>query len=243
MPNWCGNQLSISGPSDALLVFALAAKGNGENGDLSLNNLHPCHQDLRDVSAGSHDIAFDVMFGDLERVTCYAWIPADVKEDREKLIEFLSAHYRRDMREIGQKMKDNLDKYGSKNWYEWSLANWGTKWDVDGSLSSQSDEHLSYNFDSAWSPPIEAFQKISEDFPELTFDLEYFEPGMCFAGKVTWKNGSMVYEDHRNWSSDDGLEEIRDCGDFDFAASEAENLLEQMKEWEEEEAERASASV
>ena len=194
MPNWCGNRLSISGDKDTLLVFALAAKGSGEQGDLCLNNLHPCHKDLHEVSSGTDDIAFDVMFGDLDKIYELALIPENIKKDREALLDFLSAHYKRDMRVIGQKMKDNVDKYGAKHWYDWCNKNWGTKWDIEARLDQSFDDELVYYFDSAWSPPVEAFQKISEDFPGLTFSLEYFESGMGFGGKIVLQDGGATYE-------------------------------------------------
>jgi hypothetical protein len=242
MPNWCNNNLYVSGPSDARLVFALAAKGNGERNDFSLNNLLPCPASLNEVSAGSDEIAYDVMFGDLSKIECYAWIPAQIKGDREALISFLSDHYARPMREIGQKMKDNLDNYGATHWYDWCVKNWGTKWDVDGQLISD-DGALSYSFESAWSPPSEGLREISAKFPELVFALEYFENGMCFAGKIVFQNGDVIEDDYRQWNTKEELEEIRDCGCFDFVSSEAEILLEQMAEWEAEDAERAAADA
>ena len=30
---------------------------------------------------------------------------------------------------LEEKEKSNLDKYGYKCWYDWCVANWGTKWD------------------------------------------------------------------------------------------------------------------
>lgn len=41
-------------------------------------------------------------------------------------------------------------KYGSKNWYDWSIANWGTKWDAN----SNSVEATKVEFDTAWSCPL-----------------------------------------------------------------------------------------
>ena len=35
----------------------------------------------------------------------------------------------------------------------------------------------------AWGPPIEAFDKISQDFPKILFCLYYEEPGMGFCGR------------------------------------------------------------
>jgi hypothetical protein len=76
----------------------------------------------------------------------------------------------------------NLEKYGYTDWYHWCNRNWGTKWDVGGDdgSSAYNDGTLVLNFDSAWCPPIEAYQKLEEmGFKVLAY---YYEPGCHFAG-------------------------------------------------------------
>jgi len=74
---------------------------------------------------------------------------------------------------------------------EWDYGNaveaWGTKWDVntDGMEFTDNGDgtaEISGFFDSAWSPPVEAFQTLSEDLDSCYLELGYFEPGMCFVG-------------------------------------------------------------
>ena len=74
---------------------------------------------------------------------------------------------------------------------EWDYGNaveaWGTKWDVntDGMEFTDNGDgtaEISGFFDSAWSPPVEAFQTLSEDLDSCYLELSYFEPGMCFVG-------------------------------------------------------------
>lgn len=80
----------------------------------------------------------------------------------------------------------NIEKYGFKDWYDWNVANWGTKWDFELENKERQDPNtLTAAFDSAWSPPVTAYEKLME----LGFEIEamYYEPGMCFVGK--WDNG------------------------------------------------------
>lgn len=72
-------------------------------------------------------------------------------------------------------------KYGYASWYDWNIANWGTKWDLcDVAKTRVDDNTIQLNFDTAWSPPIEAYEKLlALDFEILAY---YYEPGMCFAG-------------------------------------------------------------
>ena len=80
----------------------------------------------------------------------------------------------------------NRDKYGYANWYDWCVNEWGTKWDVgdEGSATLNEDGSLTASFNSAWSPPIEAYRMLED----LGFKIKayYFEGGMMFAG---------IYED------------------------------------------------
>ena len=84
-----------------------------------------------------------------------------------------------------------MPKEKEKDWYNWHVENWGTKWDVDATLYKDNTKELLYSFDSAWSPPIEAFVKASKNYPTLKFVLEYDELGMCFMGTATIENGIL----------------------------------------------------
>jgi hypothetical protein len=72
-------------------------------------------------------------------------------------------------------------------------AAWGTKWDLDENEQKHAANDLinegECKFHTAWSPPIEAIAKLSEQFPEVSFTLAYHEPGMCFYGKADFIDG------------------------------------------------------
>ena len=75
----------------------------------------------------------------------------------------------------------NLAAYGFASWYDWSIANWGCKWDVNDVVVDRNDaNHVHLTFDSAWSPPIEFYEKLEV----LGFIVEayWYEPGMMFCG-------------------------------------------------------------
>ena len=75
--------------------------------------------------------------------------------------------------------------------YSWCIDQWGTKWDVWSSGITiencgwrEGDSWVSFDFDTAWSPPLPWLEKVAPMFPELTFELHYEEPGCYFAGDV-----------------------------------------------------------
>jgi len=119
--------------------------------------------------------------------------------------------------------------------YDWSVSNWGTKWDVggDGYDPVVADDGLlaEFNFDSAWGPPITAYERMTE----LGFNINamYYESGMAFAG--TWD--SEFGEDHYDLSGMDSgdvaqqlPQELDEC--FEISATMAEYEDEEpLTEW------------
>lgn len=109
----------------------------------------------------------------------------------EALLNTESVYYPDSMPEEQEKQAfkeaENIKNHGYRNWYDWKVANWSTKWDIgdEGGLTRVDEHALSLFFDSAWSPPIGAYEQLIE----LGFELEafYYEPGMAFCG--SWTNG------------------------------------------------------
>ena len=115
------------------------------------------------------------------------------------------------------------------NWYNWSIDNWGTKWDVSPEqLEIEDDDDgmstVSTNFDSAWSPPI----AIAEHLHELGFEvrLYYYEPGVAFAG--VWEDGSDDCYELGHMTSDEVADELPHDLDEMFGISDEKRM------WEEE---------
>jgi hypothetical protein len=84
------------------------------------------------------------------------------------------------------------------NWYDWRIDNWGTKWEVDTEgleLTDNGDGTSTIHgyFDSAWSPPIEAFATYGDNNPEIEYILDYLEEGMCFVGRFTSEGDNRHY--------------------------------------------------
>ena len=75
-------------------------------------------------------------------------------------------------------------KYGADNWYDWSINNWGVKWNVtvdEGEVDDDGD-FITYTFDTAWGPPHEIFYALRKKFPDMSISWFFDEPGMQFAG-------------------------------------------------------------
>jgi hypothetical protein len=122
---------------------------------------------------------------------------------------------------------NNIKKYGYKDWYDWCVNEWGTKWDVGGDGYEPQDipGGLMLVFDSAWSPPIGAYEKLTE----MGFSIRamYYEPGMAFAG--IWEDGDDDFYEYGGMNSDQIAEELPEILDEEFGISES------VAEWEAEE--------
>lgn len=77
---------------------------------------------------------------------------------------------------------------------------WGTKWDVSSEGLDYVDNGdgtstIQGYFHSAWSPPVEAFQALADDWDSCYIELRYFEPGMGFAGEWSSETGDHHYDE------------------------------------------------
>ena len=67
-------------------------------------------------------------------------------------------------------------------WYNWRVANWGTKWDCYDLTIDEDEQELNLQFNTAWSPPEEICRALKEKFEDADIQWFYDEPGMEFAG-------------------------------------------------------------
>lgn len=84
----------------------------------------------------------------------------------------------------------NKEKHGYSHWYDFCVSEWGTKWDIcEARTHEDPNGNLTVGFETAWSPPISAYQKLSD----MGFSIRayYFEGGMMFCGK--WENGDEEF--------------------------------------------------
>lgn len=104
--------------------------------------------------------------------------------------------------------QEHLQKYGAVNWYDWASKNWGTKWaDYETELSDRSEGHVEITYETAWGPAEQGVLKLSEVFPDLTFRVDYDEPGMSFVGHHVAQNGEMLDESRRNLDEDEARQQ------------------------------------
>lgn len=102
-----------------------------------------------------------------------------------------------------QELKGTTSPSDTPNWYDWCVENWGTKWDIDDQgleFTDNGDGTASITgwFESAWAPPIAAYNTFLDDNDGCSLYSSYEEGGMDFAG---------IYED----GDDDYMENLSEA--------------------------------
>jgi len=146
MPNWCYNNLQISGNKEVIEKIRNWHKQPDKKTDVGLFGLfYPLPKELENTTF-------------------------PVSESNNTLIE----------------------KYGADNWYKWNLANWGVKWDASEiELLDETATDLSLRFETPWGPPIEFYEKLKNDFPDINIFSSYTEEGISFAGVYNSSTGDV----------------------------------------------------
>jgi len=153
-------------------------------------------------------------------------VPQDLKDT-------VSGFMGEDKREAHEaQMASNLEKHGYKDWYDFCVNEWGTKWDCgeagNSDINPNDPTMLTTGFDTAWSPPIAAYEKLVD----LGFSVKagYYESGMAFTG--LWEDGDDDFYDLSNLSSAEVAQQLPTGLDDLFGISEciAEYEAEQEEE-------------
>jgi len=153
------------------------------------------------------------------------FIPYPEEEQRKELINYhayrlktLNKPFKKQTKEeyyaenkIDEQMKKEImlcnldDENYLLGFMGWHSLNWGTKWNACySSVVLVDNTTLLYRFDTAWSPPLPVFSKMSELFPNLTFTMLYGEEGMFFSGYIRMKGNQILDDCHskykNNWN-------------------------------------------
>jgi hypothetical protein len=90
---------------------------------------------------------------------------------------------------------EEREKYGRDNWYDWSVAQWGSKWNAYDFLPF--DEAVkTIEFHTAWSTVPQVFRALSEKYPEAIISVSWSDEDFGYnVGKREYQNGDVIFED------------------------------------------------
>lgn len=110
--------------------------------------------------------------------------------DFEKIIPMPDNIYKGDINLRKRKM------YGKNNWRDWSIANWGTKWNAyEYNIVTDHSGRNKIEFFTAWSAPHPVIEKLAEMFPDIQITHEWADDDVgnnC--GMYRYANGKRTEE-------------------------------------------------
>jgi hypothetical protein len=200
MPNHITNQLKVIGSNEQVEKLFNQIRNKKKDTEenkclIDFNKIIPMPESLNITSGSSVDNAVLVLTDnteELKKMLDYPWVKdegiTNVSDLKKRLVKNLSP---KDL-EQGKMALENIEKYGHKDWYSWSIANWGTKWNAYSQF--QIEENI-ISFETAWSTPFPLMEELSRMFPELTIEVTYADEDIgSNCGTYTFANGSLVDE-------------------------------------------------
>lgn len=166
MPNYVQNKMTITSHHIGQLWEAI----KGKDSLLDFNQMIPMPPSLQIESSSVMELSFYA-----EIYLQEGMIPDGLRSRYEKerhMHESLKAYLRRLEkqrqidRDLGRTAYQNQQQYGYTDWYGWSIAHWGTKWNAMDVVMTDPGHTLS--FQTAWAAPIPVIQKLAVMFPDST---------------------------------------------------------------------------
>ena len=165
MPNWTANELYVSFSSqEEKEQFKQIAQSQDQQ--FSFNGFIPMPDRMLETTSPHQEPEEFVYKLNLRNKTNYKNLTDVIKNaDKRDADTAISILYNMEFHR----------KIGFYNWYDWSIHNWGVKWDAGHSqLIEETDTTLSYNFDTAWDTPETFFRSLFAMYPHLEFRVVTF---------------------------------------------------------------------
>jgi hypothetical protein len=200
MPNWCSNNIVVTGPVEDIARFTQTCIRLDEKGHscFDFNSLIPMPAILeRTVAGGGVDDALVILGRDdlafvprpLEELMKY-WTVTDIEALKEKIGPEALENARQSI--------EACEHTGAPNWYVWANMNWGTKWNAsDFEVVKEEPGRYECRFETAWCPPNPVYEKLAEMFPNLCFEINGWDDQLNFDFEAMVRDGafSIQYED------------------------------------------------
>ena len=114
---------------------------------------------------------------------------------RDKIIKEYQADQA--MMDFGKQLYENVQKHGAADWYDWSVTNWGTKWNsygYDDAPRYEGGNEIAFN--TAWSCPEPVVKRLSQMFPDIQFQHRWADEDIGQnVGEVLYQDGEVFEYD------------------------------------------------
>ena len=213
MPNYVMNTVRVRGDDESLrALWKLTENEQGEIGHLDFNKVIPMPEALK-IEESS------VMHKGLKAVQDFMEIYSMEKTEEEfkaaiwnipqsSINAFLRMRtdVSREEWTLGLQAYRNIAQYGAASWYDWCVKNWGTKWNAcEPTLDSDENDVDYLRFETAWSAPHPILEKLSEMFPNATFEHSSADEDLGNNCGERVYSGGKLQEEHIPTSLREGL--------------------------------------
>jgi hypothetical protein len=169
MPNHVTNEITILGTLEQ--VKAVKDFVRSEENPFDFNKLAPIPKELRGTRSPMQHISQEE-YDEQEKLIAEldAKINRGDKLTKEEQSKVTFGFSRQLTEELSRKY---IKEFGTDNWYNWQIANWGTKWNSYSHFGLDDDGEPFFGFQTAWSHPLPIIEALSIKFPEVKFEVRF----------------------------------------------------------------------
>lgn len=231
MPNHVKNIITLNGDKKKIREMLESIKNDDYGlGTIDFNKIIPMPESLN-IEAGSRtdsglrlykEFISECLFDRKE--TDILKISAEELAESEKAFLNQRSDIKGDEWDLGKTAWNNTQNYGAPTWYEWCINNWGTKWNAYGyDENTDYSQNTDLRFQTAWSAPHPILQKLSEMYPDITFEHEWADEDIGVNCERKIYSGGECTESYYPESEKDAVEFA--CRVWDYEPAELDLML------------------
>ena len=185
MPNWVMNELTC--------IFQSEEECNSFKAKVDEENFYHSFFPMLEILQGtqSPNVNVDKLILDYNKET---------NSKAMGLTEIIKAnhHWFSGIAEQALKNQQAYIATGYTNWYDWSVDNWGVKWDASAFKTKELSDFntVIYSFNSPWDTPEKFVIELSKLYPNATFEMV---------------SGSIENDDHCEFTCENGNLKVTCC--------------------------------
>lgn len=218
MPNHIQNILYVESKTrEELDSFLSTIKGEDEV--IDFNKIVPMPKEIRETESSTNvdnALAYYLKMKnkeeEIKEFKRLCFFPIHFQDKIGKMSEQEKA----DLLNVGERYYNIFKTYGYLNWYDWSLANWGTKWNAyESCMNEPTEKSVTIYFQTAWSSASMLVSILVEKFPNLGFQYKFADEDRGYNCGIGQGNNGEFEFDYLEDGSDDAYETYRECWGFD----------------------------
>lgn len=238
MPNHITNILTIQADKDKVREILKSIKSDEYGiGSIDFNKLIPMPESLNIEAGGRSNRGLELYRSYLQDSAAVAYADVQNTEPSSQHCEAVTALLKKyqeltkddpELLHLGRRCYENIQNYGCTDWYDWSIKNYGTKWNAYGfkEFPEYQDSNSEIRFLTAWSAPHPILEKLSELYPDVTFSHRWADEDFGNnVGEREYCANEIVNENIPTGSSVEAVEMAADIMNIELNCEESGSYL------------------